>query len=435
MFKKIFSLILVVLICCSTSLNVFAQAEHSHVEKNDVSNGNEEPAIIDTTSISSEIVPEESETLINPDYVVTAKVNPEYLERMFGAPDEILSASTLELLEYFLESQFMRERIHSYCSSTLAESEFDFSCHEAFRELISREDCIEVLESYAGSILYSSESDEWVQVKLEKILSQPAVKSIISELSPAATSYPNLQSIYTASEAVTASIGDYVGTIGNIDYYSAGTISTANGCSVEVCTPERELTSDEIDDCNDTYAYAGNIRMSEPTAVYNCHSYAWYKYSARNPYWIMSISGFLGDSGCTQIAPTAAQTKDIIVYVDAYGYPLHSGVVYSVGSSGELTICSKWGQAGVYIHAIDNIPPGYFSNPYIGQYSYAIFRYHDYVNQHTGNQYHSGGRHYFEYADICEVCYKQKNTTWTSIVCNGPPCAVIMKIEDEEDIY
>lgn len=274
MFKKIFSLILVVLICCSTSMNVFAQAEHSHVEENDVSNGNEEPAITDTTSISSEIVPEESETLINLDYVVTAKVNPEYLERMFGVPDEILSGSTLELLEYFLESQFMRERIHSYCSSTLVEREFDFSCHEAFGELISREDCIEVLENYAGSILCSSENDEWVQAKLEKILSQPAVKSLISDLSSAATSCPNLQSIYTASEAVTASVGDYVGTIGSIDYYSAGTISTANGCSVEVCTPERELTSDEIDDCNDIYAYDGNIRMGEPTAVYNCHSYA-----------------------------------------------------------------------------------------------------------------------------------------------------------------
>lgn len=181
MFQKILSLILVVLICCSTSITVFAQTDHSHVEENHVSGSNEEPAITDTTSISSEIVPEKSETLINPDYVVTAKVNPEYLERMFGAPDEILSGSTLELLEYFLESQFMRERIHSYGSSTLVEREFDFSYHEAFRELVSREDCIEVLESYAGNILYSSENDELDIAKLEKILSQPAVKSLISD--------------------------------------------------------------------------------------------------------------------------------------------------------------------------------------------------------------------------------------------------------------
>lgn len=187
MFQKILSLILVVLICCSTSITVFAQTDHSHVEENHVSGSNEEPAITDTTSISSKIVPEESETLINPDYVVTAKVNPEYLERMFGAPDEILSGSTLELLEYFLESQFMRERIHSYGSSTLVEREFNFSCHEAFRELVSREDCIEVLESYAGNILYSSENDELDIAKLEKILSQPAVKSLISDLSSAAT--------------------------------------------------------------------------------------------------------------------------------------------------------------------------------------------------------------------------------------------------------
>ena len=49
------------------------------------------------------------------------------------------------------------------------------------------EDCIEVLESYAGNILYSSENDELDIAKLEKILSQPAVKSLISDLSSAAT--------------------------------------------------------------------------------------------------------------------------------------------------------------------------------------------------------------------------------------------------------
>ena len=37
MFKKIFSMMLVFLLCCSASITVFAQAEHSHVEENDVS--------------------------------------------------------------------------------------------------------------------------------------------------------------------------------------------------------------------------------------------------------------------------------------------------------------------------------------------------------------------------------------------------------------
>lgn len=121
---------------------------------------------------------------------------------------------------------------------------------------------------------------------------------------------------------------------------------------------------------------------------------------------------------------TSVQTKDIIVYFDSNGYPLHSGVVYSVSPLGELTICSKWGQAGVYIHSIGNVPLEYCSNPYTGDISCVIFSYHDYVNQYTGNNYHAGVRHFYEYADICEVCNKQINETWTRTICSGPPCPV-----------
>lgn len=415
-------------------MTVFAQAECSHVEENDVSNGNEEPAVTNATSISYEIVTEQLETVINSDYVMTAKVDSEYLEWIFGAPEEIISASTIELLEYFLGSPFMGQQIFS-CSSTSKKREIDFSCHEAFRELISREDCVEVLERYSGSILYSSENDELDRTKFERLLSQPLVKSIISDLPSASTSCPNLQGIYAAAEVVTSSVGDYVDTINGIDYYSAGTISTANGRSVEVCTSERELTQSEITYFNNSYGYEGNIRLSEPTAVYNCHSYAWYRFSNSNPYWIMNISQFLCDSGCTPIEPDAvAQEKDIIVYVNAYGYPIHSGVVYNVSSSGELTICSKWGQAGVYLHSIDSIPPEYYINPYTGEYGYAIFRYHDYESQYTGEEYHSGVRHYFRYADVCKICNKEINATWTSVDCSGPPCSIIMNIKVKEEI-
>ncbi len=225
MFKKIFSLTLAILLCCSTPITVFTQAEHSHIEENYVSNGIDESAITNTASLSSEIVTEESETVINSDYVLTTSLDSEYLEWLLGAPDEIMSTTTFELLDYFLKSPFMGQQIFSV-SATPADREIDFSCHEAFRELISREDCIEVLESYAGSILYGSEKNELDITKLEKLLAQPSIKSIVSDLSSTASSCPNLQSIYSASEVVTSSVGDYVGSIGGIDYYSAGTIST-----------------------------------------------------------------------------------------------------------------------------------------------------------------------------------------------------------------
>lgn len=209
MFKKIFSLILVALICCTTLIAVFVQAEHSRAAQNEASNGNEEPAVTNVTPHSSEIVTEEREIVINPDYVdvinpdyvYTVKMDPDYEEWFFGAPDEILSASTSELLEYFLESPFMISRVLSVASTPRPIIEHDFSCHEAFRELISREDCVEVLESYAGSILYSSETNELDRAIFEKLLAQPLVKSIISDFLSAAASCPNLRSIYTTLES------------------------------------------------------------------------------------------------------------------------------------------------------------------------------------------------------------------------------------------
>lgn len=423
MFKRIFSLTLALLICCTASITVFSQAEHSHAGENDVSDVDEAAQGINASSTSSGSAT--GDVKIDSEYIRTGTADPEYWEWLNGAPDEVLSGSTAEVLEYFLNSNFLGQQVLS-CSSTPRKTEIDFSCHEAFREFISREDCIEVLESYAGSLLSSLESDELDIAEFEKLLEQSSIKSLISDLPSIATSCPNLQSMYTASEAATASVGDYVGTVNGIDYYSAGTISTANGRSVEVCTPERELTSSEITNYNNKYSYSGNIRLSEPTAVYNCHSYAWYKCSSNNPYWIMNIGQFLNDSGCTQLGSTdTVQVNDIIVYVDADGYVLHSGAVYGVSSSGGLTICSKWGPAGLYIHPVDSIPEEYYSDYDAGEYRYAIFRYHDYENEYTGNEYHSGGRHYFEYADVCQICNKQINTTWTSVICSGPPCAII----------
>ena len=231
MYKKFFPLMLAVLICCSTSMTVFARTEYSHVEENDVSNVSEEPEITNATPLSPEIVIDEPEIVI--DYALIASANAKYTEWLFSVPDEIMSASTIELLEYFLESQFMGQQIFSF-SSTPRKRKIDFSRHEAFRELISREDFIEALESYAGSILYSSERDELDIAKFEKLLAQPLVKSIISDLPSTAASCPNLQSIYTISEVVTSSIKGYVGSI--------GAISTANNHDVEVCTPHSELT-------------------------------------------------------------------------------------------------------------------------------------------------------------------------------------------------
>ncbi len=51
----------------------------------------------------------------------------------------------------------------------------------------------------------------------------------------------------------------------------------------------------------------------------------------------------------------------------------------------------------------------------------------------TGNNYHSGSRHYYEYGDKC-VCGYFLSTTWTSVACSGPPCSGIMGITPTPEI-
>ncbi|MBQ3552610.1 MAG: hypothetical protein IJA35_05630 [Clostridia bacterium] len=179
---------------------------------------------------------------------------------------------------------------------------------------------------------------------------------------------------------------------------------------------------------------SGNVLLDDATTVYNCHSYAWYRYSTANPYWIMDISQFTLDSACTQISASSAQANDIIVYLNAAGNPVHSGVVYSVSSSGELTICSKWGQEGAYRHAVGRVPGNYCTTPGSGTIRYVLFRYHDYMNKYIGNHYHSGTSHYFQFADVCDVCGKRTNTTWQTLVCSGPPCNVAYSVPKPEEI-
>ena len=147
----------------------------------------------------------------------------------------------------------------------------------------------------------------------------------------------------------------------------------------------------------------------------------------------MNISQFLLDSACTPV--TSAQEKDIIVYFNASGtVPLHSGVVYSVSSSGELTICSKWGQAGAYMHAVGNVPTDYWADLSTGTILFALFRYHDYVYSYTGNEYHSGSFHHYQYADVCQVCKKTTNVTWVEKPCTGPVCSLPWSLKVKHEV-
>ena len=60
---------------------------------------------------------------------------------------------------------------------------------------------------------------------------------------------------------------------------------------------------------------------------------------------------------------------------------------------------------------------------YSGTIYYLTFKgSHNFVNSYTGENYHSGSKHYYQYADTCSRCGYTTNYTWQSIPCSGPPC-------------
>lgn len=403
MFKKIISIILtfVLIVSCTIAIN----SENKNVPS--------EPDSLQLTSEYIQIIPQ----------------SPAQVERLFDAPDEILSATTQELLNYFMNSDFIRECILAdvLMSDCQTRSEMDYTRNKAFRELISRDDFVLCLNNYVKTISDDCIIDDCFNyvTELNNVLKQPSVKKIVSEAITSSTDYQSIQNYYGNNAAETSSAGDYVGTIGDINYYSAGTINTANNRSVEVCTPHRNLTQSEITNINEQLSSYGNTLLYSPSSVYNCHSYAWYSCSSSNPYWIMDISEFLLDGACSAININSIQVNDIVVYLDDSGNELHSGVVQSISSSGDLTIRSKWGQAGVYIHPIENVPSAYCRNSNTNEILVCFFRYHDYTYQYLGDEYHSGSMHYFKYANVCDICNNQTNIVWESVPCDGPPCSII----------
>lgn len=72
---------------------------------------------------------------------------------------------------------------------------------------------------------------------------------------------------------------------------------------------------------------------------------------------------------------------------------------------------------------------------YTGTIHYFAFRTdHNLTNAGlTGNNYHDGSLHFYEYEYVCEDC-GEIYYYWESQPCSGPPCAVIMGIEDKEAV-
>lgn len=343
--------------------------------------------------------------------------------------EEELLLDTEELLELVLKSDYMRiANWEAWVLTSLSTPlEPRYTGFNGYVELISRDDFEAELVNYLMSASETTMRKECIELDvLKSICAGAEIKNKLSEETFNVISH----TIYGA-QAATTYASENTGT-GEITYYQSGTVLTVGGQEVPVMEPTRELTSEEINQINSTYSWDGLMRAGEPTAVYNCHSYAWHAMTTQNSHWIEHVGIYVGDSATETVQSGEMQTGDIVVYCDENGKILHSAVVFDLAAEVPV-MASKWGKAGVYYHAINNVPVTYAGSD--GMIRYVVFRYHDYETTLTGNDYHQGAFHYYEYASVCSICNKTENNWWEKQVCGGPPCIDQMawRIEEETE--
>lgn len=190
------------------------------------------------------------------------------------------------------------------------------------RVFISRPDAISTLESKYNEI---KEDEDYF---IEKTFLE-ALRTKIEYLSNNNTSFNSLNQ-----------------PSGTITY-----VTTPKGSQVQVeirgeeLSPTRKVQINSYFDNNFPQA----TRIAEPTTNYNCHSYAWYRQSTSNIYWMNNPTKYFSDGSYS-----LSSTGSIAVYFThsniTVSNPVHSAVV-----SGSNFV-SKWGQAGLYRHSPGHSP-------------------------------------------------------------------------------
>lgn len=135
-------------------------------------------------------------------------------------------------------------------------------------------------------------------------------------------------------------------------------VYTPKGSKVTVLIRGEELTSAQIAKNNAEVAqsYPDAIRLGSSTTNYNCHSYAWYKQSTSNKYWMNNPAAYYTDGSYTN--HTVPVVNDKMTWTTS-GSLTHSGVVISrlsgpvylpYGYADLVVVKSKWGALGLYQH-------------------------------------------------------------------------------------
>ncbi len=104
--------------------------------------------------------------------------------------------------------------------------------------------------------------------------------------------------------------------------------------------------------------YRNVIPRTDPSAAYNCHGLTFASRRTRVDN-TSDVFRVIHDDNWVEIPMNGILPGDIVIYFSEEGDANHSGIVMEYRQLAVPLICSKWGNAGEYIHALQNCPPVY----------------------------------------------------------------------------
>ena len=323
--------------------------------------------------------------------------------------EEELALETEMLVDILLECGYARSLIyintHQFRYTTL------FDLYNIFEELELRADAAsELLERLIAFCSNSETWDTYDRLNVEMLILLLEREHYQSQLSDKEMEeFINL--IYEENSdylpySTSVAIGDtsYDSRFG-ITYTLVDFAETVSGIAVPLYQADKELKPVDIQGYIDTHSVISDVDyLASPSAMYNCHSYAWYSQSIYNQYWINHADIYVNDAHTIETVSVLAEIGDLVVYYDGSKI-LHSAVI--VQNDGDGIICvSKWGKGGLYRHAYNIVPKEYYPNT-----SSPNVKYYHVVDEHEYSTLSSTSGLYHVYE--CNLCDKTNSNYHT----------------------
>lgn len=294
----------------------------------------------------------------------TLKSQPHHID------EKTRAASTEKLFTEVLKLKFITNLSAYNESGYPSLAEFKMWEYEIFDEFIHRQDVTTVLfQGYKYSSLYSRSNTD-ILFEMDKALSFLMVADQVANGEYTKEELASLAAIYKNAEEARAKL-PYLwaadacffrpSPLGVLSL-SAGTtwtnrtLLTPSGLSVAAKENRSPELSDTVIKNTNSHAadnYHSAVYVSTATCKYNCHSYAWYRRSTNNIWWIENPINFVKDKQVTIVSDTLEDSPGMDrIRVGDVAYWINGGhsaeVIYGTGS--KIRVRSKWGERGLYDH-------------------------------------------------------------------------------------